>query len=69
VDHDRLWSVAKNVISNIDKPKKVLGFDENGDILIERSKYSEVKSISNIKEWSEGFLLKPRHFQSVAPVV
>jgi hypothetical protein len=46
----------KNVISNIDKPKKVLGFDENGDILIERSKYSEVKSISNIKEWSEGFL-------------
>ena len=46
----------KKFISNIDKPKKVLGFDENGDILIERSKYSKVKSISNIKEWSEGFL-------------
>jgi hypothetical protein len=36
--------------------KKVLGFDENGDILIERSKYSNVKSITNIEEWSEGFL-------------
>jgi hypothetical protein len=29
----------KSFVSNIDKPKKVLGFDENGDILIERSKY------------------------------
>ena len=46
----------KNVVSNIDKPKKVLGFDEDGDILIERSKYSKVKSITNIEEWSEGFL-------------
>jgi hypothetical protein len=24
----------KNFVSNIDKPKKVLGFDEDGDILI-----------------------------------
>jgi hypothetical protein len=24
----------KNCVSNIDKPKKVLGFDEDGDILI-----------------------------------
>jgi hypothetical protein len=46
----------KNFVSNIDKPKKVLGFDEDGDILIERSKYSKVKSITNIEEWSEGFL-------------
>ena len=46
----------KSFVSNIDKPKKVLGFDENGDILIERSKYSNVKSITNIEEWSEGFL-------------
>jgi hypothetical protein len=44
------------IVSNIDKPKKVLGFDEDGDILIERSKYSKVKSITNIEEWSEGFL-------------
>jgi hypothetical protein len=28
----------KNCVSNIDKPKKVLGIDEDGDILIERSK-------------------------------
>jgi hypothetical protein len=41
----------KNFVSNIDKPKKVLGFDEDGDILIERSKYSKVKSITNIEEW------------------
>jgi hypothetical protein len=46
----------KNGVSNIDKPKKVLGFDEDGDILVERSKYSKVKSITNIEEWSEGFL-------------
>ena len=46
----------KKFINNIDKPKKVLGFDEDGDILIERSKYSKVKSITNIEEWSEGFL-------------
>ena len=46
----------KNFVSNIDKPKKVLGFDEDGDILVERSKYSKVKSITNIEEWSEGFL-------------
>jgi hypothetical protein len=45
----------KNVVSNIDKPKKVLGFDEDGDILIERSKYSKVKSITNIEEWLEDF--------------
>ena len=45
----------KNVVSNIDKPKKVLGFDEDGDILVERSKYSQVKSITNIEEWSEVF--------------
>jgi hypothetical protein len=32
------------------------GFDEDGDILIECSKYSKVKSITNIEEWSEGFL-------------
>jgi hypothetical protein len=44
------------IVSNIDKPRKVLGFDEDGDILIERSKYSKVKSITNIEEWSEGFL-------------
>jgi hypothetical protein len=42
-------------MSNIDKPKKVLGFDEDGDNLIERSKYSKVKSITNIEEWSEDF--------------
>ena len=41
----------KNVVSNIDKPIKVLGFDEDGDILVERSKYSKVKSITNIEEW------------------
>ena len=46
----------KNFVSNIDKPKKVLGFDEDGDILVERNKYSKVKSITNIDEWSEGFL-------------
>ena len=47
----------KNFVSNIDKPKKVLGFDEDGDILVERSKYSKVKSITNIEEeWSECFL-------------
>ena len=46
----------KHFVSNIDKPIKVLGFDEDGDILIERSKYSKVKSITNIEEWSEGFL-------------
>jgi len=45
----------KNFVSNIDKPKKVLGFDEDGDILVERSKYSKVKSITNIEEWSEVF--------------
>ena len=45
----------KNFVSNIDKPKKVLGFDEDGDILIERSKYLKVKSITNIEEWSKGF--------------
>ena len=43
----------KNCVSNIDKPKKVLGFDEDGDILIERSKYSKVKSITNIEEFFE----------------
>jgi hypothetical protein len=26
----------KNVVSNIDKPKKVLGFDEDGDILTQQ---------------------------------
>jgi hypothetical protein len=46
----------KNVVSNIDKPKKVLGFDEDVDILVDRSKYSKVKSITNIEEWSEDFL-------------
>jgi hypothetical protein len=46
----------KKIVSNIDKLKKVLGFDEHGDILVGRSKYSEVKSITNIKKWSEGFL-------------
>ncbi|CAC5407839.1 unnamed protein product [Mytilus coruscus] len=46
----------KNFVSNIDQPKKVLGFDEDGDILIERNKYSKVKSLSNIGEWTEGFL-------------
>jgi hypothetical protein len=45
-----------NFVSNIDKPEKVLGFDEDGDILVERSKYSKVKSITNIEEWSECFL-------------
>ena len=35
--------------------KKVLGFDEDGDILVGRSKYSRVKSITNIEEWSEDF--------------
>jgi hypothetical protein len=34
----------------------VLGFDEDGDILVDRSKYSKVKSITNIEEWSEDFL-------------
>jgi hypothetical protein len=29
----------ENFVSKIDKPKKVLGFDEDGDNLIERSKY------------------------------
>jgi hypothetical protein len=47
----------KNFVSNIDKPKKVLGFGEDGDILVERSKYSKVNSVTN------------NHFQSVAPVV
>jgi hypothetical protein len=46
----------KNFVSKIDKLKKVLGFDEDGDILIERSKYLKVKSITNIEEWSKGFL-------------
>jgi hypothetical protein len=41
----------KNVVSNIDKPKSVLG-----DIIVERSKYSKVKFITNIEEWSEIFL-------------
>jgi hypothetical protein len=45
-----------NFVSNIDKPKKVLGFGEDGDILVERSKYSKVKSVTNMEEWSEGFL-------------
>jgi hypothetical protein len=33
----------KNFVSNIDKPKKVLGFDEDGDILIKRS----IKSLAS----------------------
>jgi hypothetical protein len=37
-----------NFVSNIDKPKKVLGFGEDGDILVERSKYSKVKSVTNM---------------------
>ena len=45
----------KNCVSNIDKPKEVLGFDEDGDTLVERSKYSKVKYITNIEEQSEGF--------------
>jgi hypothetical protein len=40
----------KNCVSNIDKPKEVLGFDEDGDTLVERSKYSKVKYITNIEE-------------------
>jgi hypothetical protein len=37
-------------------PEKVIGFNEDGDILVERSKYSKVKYITNFEEWSEGFL-------------
>jgi hypothetical protein len=34
----------------------ITGFGEDGDILVERSKYSKVKSVTNMEEWSEGFL-------------
>ena len=53
-----IWHIyfIKKIVSNIDKPKTVLGFDEDCDILVKRSKYSKVKYITNIEEWSEGFL-------------
>jgi hypothetical protein len=53
-----IWHICfiKMLLVILINRKKVLGFDEDGDILVGRSKYSRVKSITNIEEWSEDFL-------------
>jgi hypothetical protein len=51
----------KKCVSNIDKPKKVFGFDEDGDISVQRSKYSKV-SLTIFNLWHRLYNLGCRKY-------